>query len=479
MTPPGRALRPVDFAAVVRADPILEELQARAMAAGLEPYLVGGAVRDRLLGRRTRDLDFVLAAEEAAAEAFLAAFAAGRGARVLPFDRRGVRERRVPLPDGEVDVVLAPASGLAAELARRDFTFNAVAVSLASGEVLDLFHGRRDLAGGVVRQITPECFPHDPLRALRAARFLAEGVATHLTSDTEADLRRHVAGLARCAGERVGAEMDRLALSGQLAAALENLDRWGALPVIAPEVAALAGVTQNRYHHLDAWRHTLEAVALADDLPRLAAAGGLEADALPAGEDLLVLRFAVLGHDLGKADTRTVDEAGDVHFYGHEHVSVVKAAALQRRWRHSRQRMQRVAALIRLHLRPGALDPAAGERAWRRLVHAAGADLDLLALLSLADTGATRGDGHEARAASLRAGVGRLRALAERLGEEFIRPRPLLGGREVMALTGLPPGPRVGALLERLLELQVDGTIRTRQEALDALPRLAAGLAEG
>ncbi len=461
MTPPGRALRPVDFAAVVRADPILEELQARAMAAGLEPYLVGGAVRDRLLGRRTRDLDFVLAAEEAAAEAFLAAFAAGRGARVLPFDRRGVRERRVPLPDGEVDVVLAPASGLAAELARRDFTFNAVAVSLASGEVLDLFHGRRDLAGGVVRQITPECFPHDPLRALRAARFLAEGVATHLTSDTEADLRRHVAGLARCAGERVGAEMDRLALSGQLAAALENLDRWGVLPVIAPEVAALAGVTQNRYHHLDAWRHTLEA------------------DALPAGEDLLVLRFAVLGHDLGKADTRTVDEAGDVHFYGHEHVSVVKAAALQRRWRHSRQRMQRVAALIRLHLRPGALDPAAGERAWRRLVHAAGADLDLLALLSLADTGATRGDGHEARAASLRAGVGRLRALAERLGEELIRPRPLLGGREVMALTGLPPGPRVGALLERLLELQVDGTIRTRQEALDALPRLAAGLAEG
>jgi poly(A) polymerase len=136
--------------------------------------------------------------------------------------------------------------------------------------------------------------------------------------------------------------------------------------------------------------------------------------------------------------------------------------------------MQRVASLVRLHLRPGALDPAAGEKAWRRLVHAAGSDIDLLLLLSLADTGATGGEEHAARTARMQASARRLRSLFALLGEELTRPRPLVGGREVMAATGLAPGPQVGAILARLLERQVEGEIKTREAALAAIPGLAA-----
>jgi poly(A) polymerase len=472
---PTRRLEAVDFLAAVRGDPILAELAARAAEWEVDIHLVGGAVRNRLLGRRARDDDFVLLAPGEAGDAFLEGLAAHRGAKLLRFEKKAVRERRLALPARHLDFVLAGPGTLSAELSRRDFTFNALAVSLADGRIRDPFDGARDLAAGIVRQVSPGCFIHDPLRALRAVRFLADGTANRLDGSTREALQRAGGGLASCASERIRDELDLLAGTERFGVSLETLRRLGLLEAVAPEATNLAGVSQNRYHHLDCWQHTVAAVELADRPAGLAVplrGDGLPEVPPPRDEDLLVLKYAVLFHDLGKPETRTVDEAGEVHFYQHEKVSVQKGGSLAKRWRFPHRRLHRVALLVRHHLRPGALGAGAGEKALRRLIHSAGTDLDLLLLLSLADLGATCGDDYQRRRRDLVTVCRRLRKISIAVGEELVQPRPLLGGHEIMELLGLPPGPEVGAILDELLLLQVEGVVTGREEAVAAVRQI-------
>jgi len=476
MSEATRRLRAVDWPAWVRTEPLLSELADASTTGGVELALVGGAVRDLLLGRPSRDFDFILAGD--AAEAWLATWAAGRGARPLAFDRRGVRERRVALPGRDLDFVLVPPGGIENDLQRRDFTLNALAVRLPSGVLLDPTGGQADLAAGRLRRAGPGAFADDPLRALRAARLLAEGIATQVEDETLAALRGAAAGLSLTSGERVRGELDQMAATGAWAASLRRLHDWGCLAVIAPECAALAGVTQNAWHHLDVWEHTLGTLTALDRPELLSAQLETGADggaAPPEGEDLLVLRYAALFHDLGKPATWSRDEGdGAIHFHGHERVSAQLGARIGRRWRFSTRRQHRIAALVRAHLRLGQLGDEPTSAALRRLVHDLGPDLELSVLLTLADTDATRGREFAARQESVRRAGTRLLELVARLGAQLTDPVPLLGGREVMALTGLPPGPALGALLRALLRLQVEGSVTKRAEAEAAALRLAA-----
>jgi tRNA nucleotidyltransferase/poly(A) polymerase len=476
VSPQAHNLEQVDFRAAIQGDPVLADLAALAVRQSVRILLVGGAVRDRLLGRPARDHDFILQAPPATGEAFLERWAAARQGRLLRFDKRGIRERRVVVAGRTLDFVLTDPAGLADELSRRDFTFNAMAVSLEDGSLLDPHGGRKDLAAGILRQVSPASFTHDPLRALRAVRFLAEATAARLDSRTGESLRRGTAGLGSCAAERILAEMDLLAATPRFGAALETMRGLGLLEVLAPEAAGMAGVTQNRFHHLDCWQHTVAAVNLADDPAALGApleGNGLPEMAATTGEDLLVLKYALLFHDLGKPDTRSIDEVGAVHFYGHERVSVHKAGKIARRWIFPHRRLHRVVALVRNHLRPGALENVAGERALRRLVHAAGADLELLLLHSLADMGATRGDDLNRRRTRMVGTCRKLRELFIHLGRELTRPHPYLDGHEVMEILGLSPGPELGAVLEELLLMQVEGRVSDREEALAAARKIA------
>ncbi|MCZ6746052.1 MAG: HD domain-containing protein [Acidobacteria bacterium] len=474
-----RRLAPVDFAAAIAADPLLRDLAACAGDLPGRILLVGGAPRDMFLERVPRDLDFILAAPLEAAESFLETFRSGLEGRLLTFDSKGVRERRLVAATRELDFVLVEPQGLEAEIRRRDFTLNALAVELPDGSLHDPCGGLADLRAGLLRQVSETAFREDPLRTLRAVRLLAEGVAWRLDPPTRRQLQRAAAGLAACAGERIAVEMDRLAASSHFAASLALMQRWGLLAAVAPEAAALVGVTQNEYHHLDCWRHTLAAVARTDGLASLATPLADEDTnplVLPVGEDLLVLKYAVLCHDMGKPATRSTGPDGRVHFYVHEKVSVHRVRDMAARWRFSRVRTRRISALVRHHLRPGALGPGAGEKAMRRLIHAAGSDLDLLLLLSLADNNATRGIDHPARQASLELFCRRLRRVAEQAGEELMAPRPLLNGHAIMRLTGLAAGPRLGAVVSGLVRLQVEGEVTTRRQAETAVRRLATRL---
>jgi len=475
-----RRLADVDFAAVIAADPLLSKLAARAGDLPGRILLVGGAPRDLFLRRVPRDLDFILAAPLNAAERFLEDFRSGLEGRLLTFDRQGVRERRLVAGTQELDFVLVEPEGLEKEIRRRDFTLNALTVELPDGSLHDPCGGLADLGAGLLRQVTPIAFREDPLRTLRAVRLLAEGVAWRLEPGTRRQLERAAPGLAACAGERIAVEMDRLAASSHFAASLALMQRWGLLAAVAPEAAALTGVTQNEYHHLDCWRHTLAAVAHTDRLASLAAPladEGVKPLTLPAGEDQLVLKYAVLCHDMGKPATRSTGSDGRVHFYEHEKVSVQRLCDMAARWHFSRRRTRRISDLVRHHLRPGALCPGATGKAMRRLIHAAGPDLDLLLLLSLADNDATRGIHHPARQADLEVFCRRLRLVAEKAGEELIAPRPLLNGHAIMRITGLAAGPRLGSVVSGLLRLQVEGEVTTRRQAETAVRRLA-GLRE-
>jgi tRNA nucleotidyltransferase/poly(A) polymerase len=476
-----RRLATVDFSAAIAADPLLRNLAARAGDLAGRILLVGGAPRDMFLERIPRDLDFILAAPLGTAEKFLDLLRSGLKGRLLTFDRKGVRERRLVAASRELDFVLVEPEGLEAEIRRRDFTLNALAVELPDGSLHDLCGGLADLSAGLLRQVSATAFREDPLRTLRAVRLLADGVAWRLDPPTRRQLQDAAAGLATCAGERIAVEMDRLAASSHFAAGLALMQRWGLLAAVAPEAAALAGVTQNAYHHLDCWRHTLAAVAGTDRLASLAALLAEEDTnplALPAGEDLLVLKYAVFCHDMGKPATRSTGADGRVHFYAHEKESVQRVRAMAARWRFSRARTRRIGALVRHHLRPGALGPGATEKAMRRLIHAAGTDLDLLLLLALADNDATRSTDHPDRQARLESFCRRVRRVAQQAGEELLAPRPLLNGRAIMRLTGLAPGPRLGSIVTGLMRLQVEGEVTSRRQAESAVRRLAARLEE-
>lgn len=410
--------------------------------------LVGGAVRDALLERPIRDLDWLVpdpeaAARRCAAEASGSAFALDR--------RRG--HWRVVAGSLTADFAPRPAD-LRSELARRDFTVNAIAAD-AQGRLLDPLHGREDLRRRRLALAAPDALERDPLRALRAVR-LAATLGLRLTPGTREAVRATAArvvdgSLPAPAWERVREEMELVLGETQAGRALQQAHALGVLRWTLPELAACAGVEQGGFHHLDVLEHSLEA------LQRLVT-GFPEADA--------ALRWATLLHDVGKPGTRAIGEDGRVHFYGHARRGQALAEGALRRLRASGERVRRVGALVRYHMLPLPRD----ERAARRFVHRRRPLLPDLLQLMIADREAARGPlSSEGTRRAYREALSRVLAI---LDEAPPRP-PLLDGDEVMALLALPPGPRVGEALRLVREAEAVGDVRTADEARALLRRYA------
>lgn len=459
---------------------------------GCRILLVGGAVRDLALGREAGDLDFVLDVEGARpagrSRRFLTALSRLLGHRVVTFRKRDIVDHRIRTSRREWDFVERGARSLRGEILRRDFALNAIAYDPLARTILDPGCGRRDLARRRIRALSRGVFEDDPLRMLRAVRLQAEIPALALARDTASLIREHAFRLARTSGERIKAEMDRILASARPSAALRTLERLGLLRYVLPELEPLRGLVQNRYHHLDAFQHTLAAVEAADD-PRALARGLLPLafaeDPLvppPAGvramtfERTRLLRWSLLLHDTGKAETRTLGDDGDYHFYLHDQVSARIARSAMRRLRASRAETGAIERLVFLHLRISI--PASGSvspRALRRVVRDAGSLTPLLALHSLADKAASQGVAHARTMTRLRR-AGRELLEAWRLdAERRASGPPLVTGRDVMQVLGIPPGPEVGRRLEEIAELRGSGALTTRDEALRHLASRAGG----
>ncbi len=451
----------------------------RGALAGTPAWLVGGAVRDRRLGRPTDDLDIALAGDAAAAAAAVRA-AVGRP-RPAAFSLSETFGGWRVVGHGhawQIDIVPLTGADLAADLAARDFTVNAMAEPLDGGELIDPFGGAADLDARVLRAVGPRAFADDPLRTLRAVRFAAE-LGFDLEPATAQAAREHAAAIAGVAPERVFTELKRVVAAPDPRAAIERMSALGVTAAILPELEALRGVDQSVYHHRDVYDHTLEVLDQTVLIGRDPAAAGLprHADALqalvaePLADGLTRgqgMRWAALLHDIAKPQTRRERPDGrGFGFPGHHAEGAVIARAILRRLRASERLADYVAALTEHHLLLGFLvhDRPLTRRAIHRYLVATGVVAADVTVLTVADRLATRGRNAEpAIAAHLEVADEMLgHALAARAGG---RRAPLVRGDELVAELGIAPGPALGALLAQLEEDRFAGELVTREDAI-------------
>jgi putative nucleotidyltransferase with HDIG domain len=448
---------------------------ARAALATERAWVVGGTVRDRLLGRPpSDDVDVVLAGDVGGAARALARV--GEGTAFPLSEAFGAWRVVAPRQRWQVDLLPLAGEAIEVDLGRRDFTVNALAEPLAGGEVIDPHGGLADLEQRRLRMVSAAALDDDPLRVLRLARLACE-LGLDPEPGTAAAARAQAGRLTEVAPERVFAELRRLVAAPAALAGLELMDRLGVTEAVLPELAALRGVQQSRFHHLDVHDHTravlAELIALEDDpAPALGEHGPAVAEVLsePLADELTraqALRFGALLHDVGKPDTRAVGPDGRVTFLGHDDLGARSARAVLTRLRASERLRAHVAALARHHLRLGFLVherplPPRAVHAYLRACEPVEVDVTVL---SVADRLATRGqNADEAIAAHLE--------LARELLGAALRwrregpPRPLLRGDELAAAVGEAPGPGLSARLAELEAAQYAGEISTRAEAL-------------
>ncbi len=455
-----------------------------ACARGEPVYLVGGGIRDVLLGRPAVDLDM---ATPSGAIALARRLAEATRGTFVELDRdRGIARVLLPIerPALQLDVGDFRGPTLVDDLHGRDFTVDALAVrldellQLGSAPIIDPSGGLKDLAGRRLRLAGPGVIEHDPLRALRGLRLETQ-LGFRLDPGAARIIRQVAPALAHVAVERVSQELIAVLCAPHSATGLRRADRLGVLPVILPEITPMRGVSQPAPHRFDVLEHSLRAVAATDRLlaeaePRLPGGDLLVAhlaEELGAGVSRReVLKLGALLHDVAKPETRSLVD-GRIRFFGHDHVGAERARAVGERLRLPARAVRLLELLVRHHLRvmhleqAGAVTRRARYRFFRDLGDAA---KDLL-LLSLADAAALNGSSPFAvwRQSTL------VRDLMAGLGEEraVSAAPPLLRGDAVMAALGLQPGPEIGRLLAQAREAQDLGLVATRDEALAYLRR--------
>jgi poly(A) polymerase len=446
---------------------------AHAVADG-ELVLVGGAIRDALLGRPDADVDVAVPRGGGA----LAERVAGRlGATAVTLDAEH-GAYRVAGPALRLDINDYRASTLAGDLAARDFTVNALAAPvarlLAAGRapLVDPTGGVADLRAGRLRPAGPGVLDDDPLRALRAVR-LEVTCGLRLTPAAARAVRRTAPALSRVAVERVRDELLALLALPATGRALRRADALGLLAAVLPEVVAMRAARQPRPHRFDVLEHSLRAVAGADRvlarLPALAPFGEELAahvvEPLGGGLDRAgVLKLAALLHDVAKPETRR-RIGGRVRFFEHDVIGAARARAIGERLRLPVRAVSLLERLVRHHLRAMHLAQSGiSRRARWRFYRDLGHDTRDLLLLALVDAAAVTGVSPLAvwRRATLIRDL--LSGWAE--ADTAAAAPPLVRGEDVMARYALAPGPAVGALLARAREAQELGLVRTREEAL-------------
>jgi poly(A) polymerase len=446
-------------------------------------WIVGGAIRDVLLGQEVADADLAVEpGQEADAARAVARIAGGTA---FSLSEEHATWRAVSATDGwHVDVAALRAQTIEADLRARDFTVNAIAIPLAGGEPIDPTGGASDAEARVLRVASDAAFEDDPIRLLRACR-LSSVLGLAIEPGTAALARAHASRAADPAGERQFAELRGVVAGPDPMRGIELMEELALTPAVLPELEALRGVVQNPNHHLDVLGHTLvvleEWLGIEADMPAFAGelAGEIEAFlAEPLADDLTrqaALRFGALFHDLGKPATRSEGSAY-VTFIGHDEVGAEIIAAICHRLRTSRTLSRHLQGLALHHLRLGFLihqRPLSRRTVYDYLVATEPVAADVT-LLTVADRLAARGEGPLASPEMVEAHLDLARemlrdALAwHRAGP----PSPPLSGDELADELGLSPGPEMGRVLEELRAEAFTGEITSRSQALERARQL-------
>ena len=428
-------------------------------AADEELYLVGGTVRDALLERAvSADLDFATSAAPPRTRELLESAAAssvylvgerfgtigaifGEDPLRLPVEVTTFRRETYPDEHRFPDVVFDAT--LIDDLARRDFTMNAMAIDTRSGDTIDPWNGEADIAQSLLRAVGDpnERFAEDPLRLLRAARFVSQ-LGFRLDRRTEQAMTDQAPSLARISRERILAELTLLLLGAYVYHGLDALRRTKLLHVAIPEIEPLAAEAEANLsprlgREKDLWEHTIRVVSQA-----------------PARAPV---RWAALLHDAGKPLTRSVGLDGEVHFFGHERVGADLADRALTRLNADRALRSSVRTLVALHGRPAAYDPTWTDSAVRRLALDTGEVWDDLLDLAAADV--TSGREYKRMAASRRVTGLRTRFFHLQQQMELARLESPLDGNDLMRIFDRPPGPWIKHVKNHLRELVIEGVL--------------------
>jgi poly(A) polymerase len=453
-------------------------------------YAVGGFVRDWLLGRETADIDIAVAGDALSVAQEVAKAIDGRYVLLDEANRVG---RVVVTGDGQpwhLDFSYF-SHGIEGDLARRDFTINAMAVELqglvsGSPQLIDLFSGERDLKRKVVRAVSPRVFEEDAVRLLRAVRLSAE-LGFEIEPETENLIRQNCQLAKLIPPERLREELLRILVlrgSGDL---MRYLDSLGLLTQIIPELEEMKGVEQPKEHYWDVFDHSVETMATVEFLLRehLWKYGKVDLLAVtPWSEEIsrhfdeevsagsnrrLLLKVGALLHDIAKPATKAVDKAGKIRFLGHTKQGAAMAAAILNRLRFSSREIRVVENLVYHHLRPVQMangDLPTSRAVYRYFRDTEGTGIDVL-FLALADYLAARGpklDVEEWRQHNQLVSY----VLAEHLKQKVeVLPVKLVDGHDLMDIFGLKPGHLLGELLAEVREAQAAGELSTKEEAIE------------
>jgi poly(A) polymerase len=447
---------------------ILDPLGARFAAAGHELYLVGGSVRDAVLGRLTSDLDFTTDARPAKVQELLRGWADALWDTGIDFGTISAAKdgQQIEITTFRADsydrVSRNPevrfGDRLEDDLVRRDFSMNAMAVKIGadgSQEFVDPLSGLEALLAGVIdTPAAPEdSFNDDPLRMLRGVRFVSQ-LGFSLSPRVFAATMEMVGQIERITVERIAVELDKLILGEHAVEGVDTLCETGLAERVIPEIPGMKLAIDEHHQHKDVYTHSLTVLAQAMDLED--------------GDPDLVLRWAAILHDIGKPATRRHEPNGGVSFHHHEVVGAKMVRKRLRALKYPKSVIEDVANLVFLHLRfHGYGDNQWTDSAVRRYVTDAGPLLPRLHKLVRADC-TTR---NKRRARRLQQNYDNLEQRIAKIAEQedLAKVRPDLDGNTIMELLDLPPGPMVGKAWRYLKELRLDRGPMSHEEAEEAL----------
>jgi putative nucleotidyltransferase with HDIG domain len=447
----------------IRNDPVLSQLSRLAKEKKIPLFLVGGYLRDILLGVRAKDYDFALPKD---GSSFIETIEEALHLRFFKVGKEeiGTTTYRIIKESMSIDLTFLQGETIEEDLGRRDFTINAVAFSLQD----ETFHwaegALEDIGKKLIRTVSNRSVDLDPLRMLRAVRYFCTLQGFVIDEELQEEISLKKEKIFNLPAERIRTEMDQILLSPQPAVGISSLYEFSLLLSLFPELKGLRSLGQDEHHHLDALSHTLLIVEKISWAFEWAARNRREISLNQ--EDRLSLYYAALFHDIGKQDTYSKDEKGRVHFYYHEAFSVQAAEKIMERLRFSNLMRDKILHLVKNHMRILNLSRETKETALRRSVNQIGDETPLLVLLSLADKEASRGilsvqDDEVVETHCVHI----LELFREK---DIVHPPPLVTGNDVMAL-GYSPGPRVGQILSFIRHKQVEGEIKNREEALKML----------
>lgn len=460
----------------------------------VKAYLVGGFIRDSLLGRATADIDIALAADalelapkiaDALGGKFVLLDKQNRVCRVVVMDKKAPSGGRWQLDFTTLE------GGIEPDLGRRDFTIDAIAADLAEvgGEdltLIDPFGGQADLKNKTIRAVAETVFEDDAVRLLRGVRLAAE-LGFALDKPTEALVKSQCQLVADVAGERLREELVRLLAVPHPERFLPHLDELGLITALFPELDKAKGVEQPKEHSWNVFDHSLQTVIAVDFILHQGSwqYGGDKVLALVPWSDELtghfaqkvgggssrraLLKLAALLHDICKPETKAVGEDGRTHFLGHDKLGAAAAADILARLRFSGKEAKLVEIVINYHMRPGQMSQQGlpTQRAIYRYFRDCGeAGIDIL-FLSLADHLATRGPNLDIAGWTEHARM--VEYVLEKHFEQqkLVEPTRLVDGNDLINIFGLSPGPAIGEILEAVREAQASGELNDREEALD------------